>query len=130
MEAMNVKRRAVLARIEVLEQAIDRAKEYLENGKHADWAGFRPMFVRKYRFVWELPPHKDWVRNVFLRHTQKALSRAEKVLDKLARQERVRVRDNHRRQRTRPGHCDCIPRQRGLAAAAERYPREVMPWKR
>ena len=32
----------------------------------------------------------------------------------------VRKMTNHRRQRTRPGRCDCIPRQRGRAAAAER----------
>ena len=105
MEAMNAKRKAVLARIEELEQAIGRAKEYLESGKHADWAGFRPMFVRKYGLAGELPPHKDWVRNVFLRRTQKALSRAEKVLEQLATQEHLRIRDNHRRQRTRPGRC-------------------------
>jgi hypothetical protein len=118
---MNAKRKAVLARIEVLQQAITRAKEYLENGKHADWAGFRPMFVRKIQRGVEVPPHRDWVRNVFLRRSQKALSREEKVLEQLTSQERLRLRDNNRRQRTRPDRCDCIPGQRCRAAAADRY---------
>lgn len=103
MEATNTKRKAVLARIEVLEQEIGRAKEYLETGKHADWAGFRPWFVRKLQLGVELPPHRDWVRNVFLPRTQRLLTRAERVLEQLARQERLRTRDNHRRQQNRPG---------------------------
>lgn len=44
---MNAKRKAILDRIESLEDAIARAREYLECGKHADWRGFRPLFVRK-----------------------------------------------------------------------------------
>ncbi|HWQ90917.1 MAG TPA: hypothetical protein VN673_04545 [Clostridia bacterium] len=118
MEAMNVKRKAVLARIKEIEVAIDKAKEYLESGKHADWPGFRPMFARKVQLGVELPPHKDWVKNVFLRRMQMALTRAEKVLKQLAKQE-SRIRDNHRRQRTRPGRSDCIPHQRGRAIAAD-----------
>jgi hypothetical protein len=120
VEAMNAKTKAVLARIEALEQAISRAKEYLENGKHADWSGFRPMFVRKTRLGVELPPHKDWVRNVFLRRAQEALSRAEKVLQQLASQERLRPRDNHRSQRSSQGRSVCLLRQWRGAAAAER----------
>ena len=44
---MNAKRKVVLDRSEVLEQAMSRATEYLESGKHANWSGFRPLFVRK-----------------------------------------------------------------------------------
>ena len=106
---MNTKRKAVLARIEVLELAIIRANEYLEDGRHANWTGFRPMFAGKLQAGAEPPPHKDWVRNVFLRRTQKALSRAEKVLEQLARQDRLRIRGNPRRQRTRSSSCDDIP---------------------
>lgn len=80
---MNAKRKAVLDRIESLEQDIGRAREYLESGKHADWSGFRPLFVRKLKDGKELPPHKDWVKNVFLPRMEKALNRAEKVLERL-----------------------------------------------
>lgn len=80
---MNAKRKAVLARIESLEQAIGKAREYLESGKHVHWSGFRPLFVRKVGDGKELPPHKDWVKNVFLPRMEKALNRAEKVLERL-----------------------------------------------
>ena len=85
MKAMNAKKKALLDRIELLEQAISRANEYLESGKHAHWSGFRPLFVSKFRDGKELPPHKDWVKNVFLPRMEKALSRAEIVLERLGR---------------------------------------------
>ena len=81
---MNTKRKAVLERIESLEKAIGIAKEYLESGKHANWAGFRPLFDRKLRDGKELPPHKDWVKNVYLPGMERALTRAEKILDRLS----------------------------------------------
>jgi hypothetical protein len=68
---MNAKRKAVFERIESFEQAIGRAREYLESGKHADWSGFRPFFARKFEDGRELPPHKDWVKNVFLPHMER-----------------------------------------------------------
>lgn len=40
------------------------------------------MFALKFRNGEELPPHKDWVKNVFLPHKEKALRRAEKVIGK------------------------------------------------
>jgi hypothetical protein len=95
VETINAKRKAVLERIESLEGAIRRAREYLESGKHANWQGFRPLFGRKEG----LPPHKDWVKNVFLRRREKALAQAEKLLQRLEEQERVRVRDNPALQR-------------------------------
>ena len=82
-QAMNAKRKAVLDRIESIEQAIAKAREYLESGKHAHWSGFRPVFVRKPKDGKELPPHKDWVKNVFLPRMEKALRRAEKVVERL-----------------------------------------------
>ena len=80
---MNKKRKAIFDRIESLEQAIRRAKEYLESGKHADWRGFRPLFVPKLKDGKELPPHPEWVKNVFLPRKEKALSRAEKLVERV-----------------------------------------------
>jgi hypothetical protein len=48
----NVKRKAVL---ESIEQAIGRAREYLDSGKHAHWSKFRPLFDLKFRDGKELP---------------------------------------------------------------------------
>ena len=80
---INAKKKAVLERIESIEQSICKAKEYLESGKHARWSGFRPLFVRKFKDGKELPPHKDWVKNVFLPHYESALRSAEKILERL-----------------------------------------------
>jgi hypothetical protein len=77
------KRKAILERIKSIEEAITRAGEYLESGKHAHWTGFRPLFDSKFRNGKEVPPHKDWVKNVFLRRKQRALKYAEKVLERL-----------------------------------------------
>ena len=78
---MNAKRKAVLERIGSLEEAIARAREYLESGQHAQWSGFRPLFVSKFKDGKELPPHRDWVKNVFLPRKEKALRRAEKLVE-------------------------------------------------
>jgi len=80
---MNLKKKAVLDRIRNLEDAIAKGHEYLESGKHADWHGFRPLFAAKVRDGKTLPPHKDWIRNVFLRRNERALRRAEDTLNKL-----------------------------------------------
>jgi hypothetical protein len=80
---MNTKRKDVLARIESFEKAITKAREFLETGKHAHWSGFRPLFVHKLKDGKELPPHKDWIKNVFLPNSEKALRRAEKTLERL-----------------------------------------------
>lgn len=81
--AVAAKRKAVLDRIRALEEAIAKASEYLQSGKHEHWPGFRPLFVGKKRDGKELPPHRDWVRNVFLPRQEKALARAEKLLESL-----------------------------------------------
>jgi hypothetical protein len=78
---MDAKRKALHDRIKSLQQAIAKAREYLESGKHADWSGFRPLFAQKFRNSKELPPHKDWVKNVFLPRNEKALRRAEKLVE-------------------------------------------------
>lgn len=83
IDAMNAKRKTVRERIERLEEAISKGREYLTSGAHADWHKFRPMFVTKERDGEELPPHPDWVRNVFLRRRESELRRAEKLLERL-----------------------------------------------
>jgi hypothetical protein len=80
---LNLKRKAILERIERFEDAISKAREYLETGDHAHWHGFRPWFVNKVRNGKALPPHKDWVKNVFLPRYEKALKHAEKRLERL-----------------------------------------------
>jgi hypothetical protein len=81
---MNPKTKAVLDRIKHLEEAIAKGQEYLESGKHAEWPGFRPLFASKTRYGKRVPPHKDWVKNVFLPRRERALSEAEKALEKLS----------------------------------------------
>lgn len=77
-------RKDILDRIEKLEEAISKAREYLEAASHAEWCGFRPLFAPKVRDGKELPPHKDWVKNVFLPRTEKALDRAERLLERFS----------------------------------------------
>jgi hypothetical protein len=77
----NAKKKAIREHIESIEQAIAKANEYLESGKHAHWSKFRPLFDSKFKEGKELPPHKDWVKNVFLPRKQKAVRHAEKVLE-------------------------------------------------
>ena len=85
---MNSKKKAILNRIKNIEDAITKGKEYLESGKHADWQGFRPLFVEKVRDEKALPPHKDWVKNVYLPSDEKALDTAYKQLDKVNAKEK------------------------------------------
>ncbi len=80
---MNPKKKNVLDRIKHLEEAIAKGREYLESGKHATWQGFRPLYAAKLRDGKILPPHKDWVKNVFLPHQERALRQAQKALEKL-----------------------------------------------
>jgi hypothetical protein len=77
------KKRTVLERIKRCEESIIKAREYLEGGDHADWHGFRSLFSIKTRDGKALPPHKDWVRNVFLPRAERALHDAETLLHRL-----------------------------------------------
>jgi hypothetical protein len=43
------KKKAILDRIVHLEDAIAKGRGYLENGEHAHWHGFRPLFDVKVR---------------------------------------------------------------------------------
>lgn len=80
---MNSKKKAILDRIKHIEEDIAKGREYLESGKHAHWHGFRPLFTAKVRDGKMLPPHKDWVKNVFLPGRERALREAEKTLERL-----------------------------------------------
>jgi hypothetical protein len=94
---MNSKEKAFLDRIERIEEAITKAREYLESGKHADWHGFRPFLVNKVRDGKVLSPHKDWVKNVFLPRQEGALRRNQRLLEKLPQKNTERA--NHASQR-------------------------------
>ena len=85
---MKPKEEVILDRIKYLEEAITKGQEYLETGAHADWNGFRPVFVKKVRDGKELPPHKDWVKNVFLPRRERALREAERLLERLPQPKR------------------------------------------
>lgn len=80
---MNAKKKAILDRIAHHEDAIVKAREYLENGANAHWHGFRPLFTSKSKAGKSLPPHKDWVRNVFLPRREAALRYAYEKLEAL-----------------------------------------------
>lgn len=73
--------RAIQDRIKNLEEEIAIGREYLETGNHADWRGFRPFFSQKVKEGKVLPPHKDWIKNVFLPSRERALRKTEKVLE-------------------------------------------------
>lgn len=79
---MNAKKKAMLDRIKHLEDAITKGQKYLETGEYAHWHGFRPLFAGKLQDGKTLPPHKDWVRNVFLPRYEKALDNAYRKLEK------------------------------------------------
>jgi hypothetical protein len=80
---MNAKQKAVQERIKHLEDAIAKGREYLETGAHAEWHGFRPLFAGRMKDGTELPPHPEWVRNVFLPRRETELRQAEKALERL-----------------------------------------------
>ncbi len=81
---MNAKVKSILDRIKHIEDAISKAREYLETGAHAHWHGFRPLFVDKVKDGEVLPPHKDWVKNVFLPSREKALRENQRLLERLS----------------------------------------------
>lgn len=79
---MKILKKSILERIKSLEKDILMARGYLETGENAHWHGFRPLFREKTEAGKVLPPHKDWVKNVFLPSRESALIKAEKLLDR------------------------------------------------
>jgi hypothetical protein len=75
-------KKAVLERIRSSQDALLRAREYLRSGDHAAWNGFRPVFRAKSRVGKVLPPHRDWIQNVFIPRMERSLTRAEKLLER------------------------------------------------
>jgi len=85
MNAQSAKKKVIRERIAAAEDALARAKQYLETGANQHWHGFRALFVPKQRNGIELPPHPDWVRNVFVPRVEKVLVEAERALEQLSR---------------------------------------------
>lgn len=81
--SMNPKKKEIEERIQHLEAALEKAREYLENGSHAHWHGFRALFKNKIKDGKVSPPHKDWIRNVFIPSREKAVRKAEAILDRM-----------------------------------------------
>ena len=79
----NRKKKAIEERIKSLENDLAKAHEYLETGTHANWVGFRPLFKEKIRNGRAAPPHKDWVKNVFIPRCERALRKDEKRLESI-----------------------------------------------
>jgi len=77
------KRNSISVRIRRLENAIKLAQCYLDTGANADWHGFRPLFVDKWKDGKPCPPHRDWVRNVFIRRCQRQIASARKSMKRL-----------------------------------------------
>ena len=82
---MHADRKALLERIASFEDALAKARKYLDSGANAHWQGFRPLFSDKRKDGKSLPPHKDWVKNVFIPRYEKALVKAERRLDSMER---------------------------------------------
>ena len=101
MDSKGEKRKAILERIASIEEAIVRAREYLESGKHEAWSGFRPLFVTKRANGKELPPHRDWIRTVFIPRKERALIVAERALEMLERKATAQANKAQGRSRVR-----------------------------
>ena len=78
----DLKKKEILNRINDLEEQIAKAREYLQTGAHAHWHGFRPLFRERVKDGKILPPHKDWVKNVFIPSRERALRKAEKIIER------------------------------------------------
>ena len=80
---MDLKKKALIERIQRHEEALTKAHEYLETGAHSDWHGFRALFAQKIKDGQLAPPHRDWITNVFIPHFEKAIHKAERKLDQI-----------------------------------------------
>jgi hypothetical protein len=96
MDARSAKTKKVLERIESIQAALVRAREYLACGKHADWNRFRPLFAPKMRDGQPARPHEDWVRSVFIPRHERELRSAEKALERLEAASASRAGTNRR----------------------------------
>jgi len=76
------KKRDIAERVRQLEADMLKAHEYLKTSEHSSWHKFQPLFNQKLSDGKAIPPHKDWVRNVFIPNLEKALNEAEKQLNR------------------------------------------------
>lgn len=76
------KKRNIAKRVKSLEEDLIKAREYLENGAFSNWHKFKPLFFNKIKDGKVEPPHPDWVKNVFIPNIEKALCKAEELLDR------------------------------------------------
>ncbi len=83
MKRSELNKNDILKRIKGIEDDIAKAHEYLKTDAHAHWHKFRPFFKEKVKDGEILPPHKDWVQNVFIPGREKALRKAEYLIDRL-----------------------------------------------
>lgn len=85
-----------MGKIRWCEEQLDLAYRYLETDEGSDLRIFRPLFSNKLNVSGNvLPPHKDWVKNVFIRRRENAILRLQKLLRRLEEMEHER-RSNRR----------------------------------
>jgi hypothetical protein len=86
---MNSDEKSILDRIKHLEDSILKAEEYLRDGSNSNYHGFQPLFRDKVKNGKVMPPHRDWVRNVFLpncrRKVRKSLENLKRIRERCSR---------------------------------------------
>lgn len=89
-----------MAKIRWCEHQLKLAYRYLDTDQGSDLHIFRPLFDKKLDASGKaLPPHKDWVKNVFIRRREKAIVRLHQLLRRIDDITHER-RSNHRAERT------------------------------
>ena len=78
---MDLNKKAIVERIQRHEEALAKAREYLKTGAHSEWHEFRALFAQKNKDGQAAPPHRDWIKNVFIPNCEKAIHKAERKLD-------------------------------------------------
>ncbi len=82
-----IKIKAVTDRIEQIKKNLLIGYEFLATGAHGNWHGFKPLYVEKTKDGIALPPHRDWVKNVFIAELERSLVKAEKKLETIEKQD-------------------------------------------
>ena len=89
---MDPKVQAVVKHIERIEDAIIKGANSGER-RPRRLARFSVVFHNKVQNGKAAPPHRDWVQNVFLPRSERAVERAEKALQRLERDAAGRTKD-------------------------------------
>ena len=78
------KRSSVMATRRWCEDQLKLAHRYLGTDEGSDLRIFRPLFDNKRDASGDaLPPHKDWVKHLFIRRREKAIVRLHKLLRRI-----------------------------------------------